>query len=212
MLTLEQLHEYFADTYTAEQVNRALEILKENGADIDIESGQFSLEITEELEEIFKAVGLALENQKRLGEGQVDQTLTVLEASAIASQFSPHSNPQLMAAMIRLVTEEAIAQGSALVQLKSRVLGQVLDQGDMAIAQSLLGRTQQTNSFVHGLVSDDERVGKMLEGYGVKPVDVSVFLEEVRSGTSEVKKSVQAIAPSSHKTFDIDAFLLEAGE
>lgn len=209
MFTLEQLHEYFSDRYTPEQVNRALDILAQNGADIDINSNQFSLDITEELEEIFKAVGAALDNQKKIGQSE---ELTVMEASAIASKYSQHSNPQLMAAMIRLVTEEAIAEGAALTQIKSHVLGQVLQQGDAAIAQSLLGRNQQTINYVQALASSPGQINKMLSGYGVQSVDVDAFLIEVRGNSAGVKKAVQAIAPAQEKTFDIDAFLLEAGE
>ncbi|MBW4674705.1 MAG: hypothetical protein KME52_11945 [Desmonostoc geniculatum HA4340-LM1] len=210
MFTLEQLHEYFADRYTPEQVNRALQILADNGADIDINSNQFSLDITEELEEIFKAVGAALNNQKKLGQSE---DLTVIEANAIASKFSQHSNPQLMAAMIRVVTEEAIAQGAALTQIKSHVLGQVLQQGDLAIAQSILSRGQQTSNYIQELVNDGSRLNKTIAGYGVEEVDIDAFLDEVRGNSTKVKSTVvKAIAPSPNKNFDIDAFLLEAGE
>ncbi|MBN3993846.1 MAG: hypothetical protein HWQ36_26030 [Nostoc sp. NMS2] len=209
MFSIEQLHEYFSDRYTPEQVNRALQILAENGANIDINSNEFSLDITEELEEIFKAVGAALNNQKKLGQSE---ELTVIEANAIASKFSQHSNPQLMAAMIRVVTEEAIAQGAALTQIKSHVLGRILEQGDMAIAQSILNRGQQTSSYIQELANDGDRLNKMTARYGVETVDVEAFLAEVRGNSQEVKSTVKTIAPVSEKDFDIEAFLLEAGE
>ncbi len=209
MFTLEQLHEYFSDRYTPEQVNRALCILAENGADIDPNGGEFSLDITEELEGIFKAVGAALDNQKKLGQSE---EMTVIEADAIASKFSQHSNPQLMAAMIRVVTEEAIAQGAALTQIKSHVLGKVLQQGDLAIAQSMLSRGKQTSTYLQELATDGDRLNKMALGYGVEEVDVDAFLEEVRGNSSQVKNSVKAIAPSQAHDFDVNAFLLEAGQ
>ncbi|HEY9798829.1 MAG TPA: hypothetical protein V6D25_00605, partial [Leptolyngbyaceae cyanobacterium] len=158
MFTIEQLHEYFADRYTPEQVNRALQIFKENGADIDIESGQFSLEITEELEGIFKAVDTALDNQKKLG--QADETLTVLEAQSLASRYSPHSSPKLIAAMVRLVTEEAIELGSLLTQIKSDALGKTLEQGNLEIARSLFNGTRQATSYVRDLSTNDEKRNK----------------------------------------------------
>ncbi|MBW4677691.1 MAG: hypothetical protein KME52_27935 [Desmonostoc geniculatum HA4340-LM1] len=205
----EQLHEYFSDRYTDAQVNRALEIFAQNGADIDPSGNEFSLDITEELEEIFKAVGAALNNQRKLGQSE---ELTVIEASAIASKFSQHSSPQLMAAMIRVVTEEAITQGAALIQIKSQVLERVLEQGDMAIARSILNRGQQTSTYIQDLASDSSRINKMTAGYGVDRVDIDAFLEEVRGNSDRTKNGVKALVPSQNKDFDVDAFLLEAGQ
>ncbi|MBW4566020.1 MAG: hypothetical protein KME32_34075 [Mojavia pulchra JT2-VF2] len=207
--TLEQLHEYFADRYTREQVNRALSILVQDGADIDINSNQFSLDITEELEEIFKAVGEALDNQKKLG---LPKEMAVLEANAIASKFSQHSNPKLIAAMIRVVAEEAVAQGAALTRIKSHVLGRVLEQGDMEIAQSILNRGKGTSSYIQELANSDERIDRIISGYGIETVDVDAFLMEVQTNSDDVKNSVNALAHAPSKTFDIDAFLLEAGQ
>lgn len=204
--TREQLHEYFSSSYTPEQVNRALQILAENGADIDPDGDEFSLDITEELEKIFTDVGAALDNQRKLG--QVEESGIV---ETIASKFSQHSNPQLMAAMIRMLVEEAVVQGAALTQIKSQVLEQVLQQGDLAIAQSLLNRGKQTSEFVQALVNDRDRLNKMAEGYGVETVDIDAFLLEVQSNSNSVKNAVKAISPAPDKDFDIDAFLLEAG-
>ncbi|MBD2254635.1 hypothetical protein [Nostoc parmelioides] len=208
--TRQQLHEYFGDRYLPEQVNQALIILADNGAEIDAYGTEFSLEITDELEKIFDAVGAALNNQKNLG--HQDQVLTVMEANAIASKFSQHSNPQLMAAMIRVVTEEAIAQGAALTQIKSHVLERVLEQGDLTIAQSIFNRGQQTSSYVQELANNNARIDKMIAGYGIETVDVDAFLIEVRGNSDDVKNTLKTLASAANKTFDIDAFLLEVGE
>ncbi|ALF52213.1 hypothetical protein ACX27_04075 [Nostoc piscinale CENA21] len=217
--TREKLYEYFASDYTPEIVDRALIIFAQNGADIDPHGDEFSFEITEQLEDTFKQINRELGKQNRLEQGQ---PLTAIETQAMsattpsgnASKFSTHSNPQLMAAMIRLVTEEAIAQGAALSQIKSQVIGKVLEQGDLEIAKSLLGRTQQTSNFVIELANDRDRVKKMIAGYGInqEPDVLDAFLEEVRGNSDGVKMAVKAIAPSQEKEFDLDAFLLEAGK
>ncbi|MBD2492611.1 hypothetical protein [Aulosira sp. FACHB-615] len=209
--TRKDLHDYFASQYEPEIVDRALLIFAENGADIDPYGDDFSLDITEQLEDTFKLIDRELGRQKKLEQGQ---SLTTIEAEAIASQFSTHANPQLMAAMIRLVTEEAIAQGAALAQIKSQVLGKVLEQGDLEIAKSLLGRTQQTSNFVVELANDRDRINEMVAGYGIKqePDLLDAFLEEVRGNSGGVKSAVKAIAPAQDKEFDLDAFLLEAGK
>lgn len=207
--TRSELHNYFNGTYSPEQVDRALVILAQNGADIDPNGDQFSLDITEELEEIFKAVGVALDNQKKLG-GNQDQTLTVIEATQIAAQRSPHANPELIAAMIRIVTEEAIALGTGLTQIRSQVLEKVLQQGDHLIAKSILNRGQQSTHYIQNLAGDSDRLNSIMSGYGVNPtIDIDAFLLESRQQTEEVKTAVSAIAPAPKSDFDIDQFLLE---
>lgn len=68
--TRAQLHEYFDTRFTPEQVDKALQILSENGAEIDPNTDEFSIEVTDELEKIFDAVGVAVDNQKKLGQSQ----------------------------------------------------------------------------------------------------------------------------------------------
>lgn len=210
--TRQELHDYFAGRYLAEQIDRALIIFAENGAELNPNGDRFSLSITEELEEILKAVGKALENQKQLGVQQPDETLTVLEAQAIASKYSPHSSPKLIAAMVRLVTEEAIELGSLLTQIKSDALEKTLEQGNLEIARSLFNGTRQATSYVRDLSTNDEKRNKMLSGYGVERVDIEAFFDEVRASSQGVKDAVKAIKPAQEKIFDMEAFLLEAGD
>jgi hypothetical protein len=208
--TRQELHDYFAGRYQPEQIDKALFIFAQNGAELDPDGDRFSLSITEQLEEILKAVGKALENQKQLGAQQPDETLTVLEAQAIASKYSPHSSPKLIAAMVRLVTEEAIEIGSLLTQIKSDALGKTLEQGNLEIVRSLFSGAQQTTNYVRNLTTNDEQRNKILKRYGIEPVDINGFLEEVREKYPGVKNAVKALAPSEEKTFDMEAFLLEA--
>lgn len=211
--TRQELHEYFAARYPAEQIDKALFIFAENGAELDPTGDRFSLSITEELEEVLKIASKAIEDQKQLGEVQPDETLTVLESQeAIASQFSVHSNPDLIAAMVKLVAQEGVELGSLLTQIKSSALGKTLKQGNLEIVKSLFDGTQQTTSCVRELVASDEQINKMLKGYGVEVVNVNEFLDEVRQTTIGVKNSVKAIAPAREQNFDMEAFLLEAGD
>lgn len=208
--TRSQLHEYFRDRYTPEQVNRALELLAQDGAEVDAHGDSFSFDITEELEEIFKAIGSALGAQKSLSQ-PTDVLAVAGEAAKIAAQFSTHANPQLMASMIKIVAEQSIAEAVALTQIRSQVIEEVLKQGDLAIAQSLLNRGNETANYIQGLAGDRARINKMTANYGVS-FDIDGFLTEAKQLTATVKKSVGAIAPANHQTFDVDAFLLEAGE
>lgn len=203
----EELHQYFGDRYSPEQVNKALQILAENSeANFDPHGNKFSVDITSALEEVFAAVGAALEAQKTL-ESPSEQ-ITKLEQGGIYSQ---HSNPALVAAVARMIVEEGIREGTALVNLKSKVIGQVLEQGDLTIARSIKERGNGTSGFLQALANDTQKINTMLSGYGVDVIDVDAFLDEVRSDAGAVKESVRAIAPTP-KTFDVDAFLLEAGK
>lgn len=210
--TREQLHEYFADSYQPEQVNRALQILAEDKEypNFDPTGDEFSPDITSELEEIFNAVGVALDNQQKLGQSQ---ELTVVEAGAIAAKYSQHSNPKIVAAMIRMVVEEGIDIGSSLSRIKNKAVEETLKKGDLELAKSLFERNTGTSGFIQQLAGNDQRIDKMLSGYGIgnDAIDVDAFLVEVRGNSEVVKQSVKAIAPAAKQTFDIDAFLLEAG-
>lgn len=206
--TREQLHEYFSDRFLPEQVNKALEILANQGeVKFDPHGDQFSIDITSQLEEVFNVVGAALESQKSLGNPEHEQ-ITKLDQGAVYSQ---HSNPALVAAITRMIVEQTIEDGMALNAIRSKVMDKVLEQGDMVLAQSIQQRGVNTSGLLQTLASDDSKINTMLGGYGVQKINIDAFLEEVRGNTLAVKESVRAIAPTP-KTFDIDAFLLEAGK
>ncbi|MBD2457729.1 hypothetical protein H6G80_27115 [Nostoc sp. FACHB-87] len=207
--TRSQLYEYFGERYSPEQIDNSLMIMAQNGAKIDPDAEEFSDDITEELEGIFNAVGEALNNQQQLG--QSDE-ITVKQASKLAAQYSRHSSPQLMAAMIKMAVQDGIRKAAAINQIKNHVFNRVLEQGDAELVNSVRTGNNQTTDLLMEWANDGERVDKMLGNYGIKPVDIDAFLLEVNGEIAGTKAAVKAIAPKSKTTIDIDAFLLEAGE
>lgn len=207
--TRSQLYEYFGDRYSREQIDNSLVIMARNGARIDPYADEFSDDITEELEGIFNAVGQALNNQQQLG--QSDE-ITVKQASELAAQYSQHSSPQLMAAMIKMAVQDGIRKASAINQIKNHVFNRVLEQGDAELVQSVLTGNNQTTDLLIEWANDGSRVDKMLNNYGIQPVDIDAFLLEVNGNSASVKQAVKAISPKAKTTIDIDAFLLEAGD
>ncbi|MBD2441379.1 hypothetical protein [Nostoc sp. FACHB-110] len=207
--TRSQIYEYFGDRYSREQIDNSLLIMAHNGAQIDPLAEEFSDDITEELEGIFDAVGQALNNQQQLGQSE---EITIKQASELAARYSRHSSPQLMAAMIKMAVQDGIKKAAAINQIKNHVFNRVLEQGDAELVQSIFTGNNQTTDLLMEWANDGSRVDKMLDNYGIHPVDIDAFLEEVNGNSASVKQAVKAITPKPKSTINIDAFLLEAGE
>lgn len=200
--TKKQLHDYFKGQFEPEQVDQALIILAQKNPEIDPTGNSFPLRTTDDLQEIFKSTGATLEAQKQLGQGEVPaQTLE-------AGEFSHHSNPELVGAILKAAAQGAVELGTAITQVQSHVLAQVLQQGDMAIARSVFGRSQQISGYARSLAGDGDRLGQIAANYGVQPVNIDAFLEEVRLADIAAQNSTKLLPPT--KRCNIDQFLLEA--
>jgi tryptophan synthase beta subunit len=66
MFTREELFEYFAGQYSEEQIINALEELSKHDSEIDPDAEEFPTTITERLEQVFKIVEEAINQQKVL--------------------------------------------------------------------------------------------------------------------------------------------------
>ncbi|WP_193200956.1 hypothetical protein [Nostoc sp. MG11] len=220
MFTKEQLIEYFSDRYTSEQVFEALQIMKDNGADVDPLGDEFSFDITEELDRIFEAIGAAIDSQNKLPASEHSPALVIQEATQLAASYSSRINQQMMAAMIRTVTQGAISEANSLLQIRAKVIERVLSAGNQEIAECLHQESLESANYLRTLAGDDTRIDKLLAGYGLTTttdIDIEAFLQEVKAGASQVKSDVKALAcdiasigPQNNcQVFDVDAFLLE---
>jgi hypothetical protein len=213
MFTREEVVEYFKDRYTDVQVTQALRIMRDHGADVDPDSDEFSPDITEELEKVFELAGAAINNHLHLPASEQEAS-AIQQATNMAASIIPNVNHQMMAGMIRVVMNGAVAQANAIAQLEAKVFQRALDHNRGTVANSFLEQTQHSTEYLRELSLNDGQINKLLAGYGVETVDVDAFLSEVKALTPQVKSDVRNFnyAAAADTSFSIDAFLEEMGE
>ncbi|MEW6496894.1 MAG: hypothetical protein AB1589_30890 [Cyanobacteriota bacterium] len=213
MFTSEELFEYFSDRFSPAQIQEALEELAKHDTTINPEGSEFPTSITERLEQVFQIATDAIASAKQLSAATDEpQSAIFQQAVNLASTSSP-ANSQVMAAMIRIVAQGAISEAIALQQIRTKVFEKVMGDGNGAIASHLHNESQQTTAYLRELANDDERIDKMLSGFGVNPgISVDAFLVEVLGSARQVREDVKALSPAMKPAFDVDAFLLESGQ
>jgi hypothetical protein len=83
MFTREELFEYFAGQYSEEQIINALEELSKHNSEIDSDAEEFPTTITERLEQVFKIVEEAINQQKVLTENTTNNISPSLPQSVL---------------------------------------------------------------------------------------------------------------------------------
>ena len=213
MFTRKQVIEYFSDRYSDVQVIEALRIMRDHGADVNPEGDEFSPDITEELEKVFELAGAAINNQKHLPASEQEAS-AIQQATNMGKSIIPNVNHQMMAGMIRVVMNGAVAQANAIATLEAKVFQRALDHSRGVVANSFLEQTQYSTEYLRELSDNDGQINKLLAGYGVETVDVDAFLSEVKALTPQVKSDVRNFksGASANTGFSIDAFLEEMSE
>jgi hypothetical protein len=213
MFTRKQVIEYFSDRYTDVQVIEALRVMRDHRSDVDPEGDEFSPDITEELEKVFELAGFAINSHLHLPASEQESS-AIQQATEMAANIIPNVNHQMMAGMIRVVMNGAVAQANAIATLEAKVFQRALDHTRGVVANSFLEQTQYSTEYLRSLSDNDKQINKLLAGYGVETVDVDAFLSEVKSLTPQVKSDVQNFKSLAHANtgFSIDAFLEEMGE
>jgi hypothetical protein len=213
MFTREEVVEYFKDRYSDVQVIEALRIMRDHGAEVDPEGDEFSPDITEELEKVFELAGAAINSHLHLPASEQESS-AIQQATNMAASIIPNVNHQMMAGMIRVVMNGAVAQANALATLEAKVFQRALDHSRGVVANSFLEQTQYSTEYLRSLSDNDGQINKLLAGYGVETVDVDAFLSEVKALTPQVKSDVRNFksGASANTGFSIDAFLEDMGQ
>lgn len=162
MFTRQELFEYFAESYTSEQVESALEAIARYDKTVNPKGEEFPDEITEQLEGAFE-----------IGEKVITESpnLTITEARKIAVATATESHPdmdtRIMGEILYIVTERAIARAAQLRRLEDGIFDAATAQLDAEALEKMRDKNERLIRAYQLIGSDDERINKILSEYGV---------------------------------------------
>lgn len=199
MFSRDELFEYFGDRYNQTQIIAALHKLAEFDSEIDPEGNSFPSEVTDKLEQVFKIIEDALNQQKRLGgdkEGAIAQVQKI--AIDLASDRAVNVPQNVFNSLVEIVVGEAILNAEVLAQIQQAALKQALAQKSSQSLEDLSNDAATRIQLALKLVNDPDKLNRMLEEFGVHPV-------------LEIETKLQTLH-SSTDGFDPDAFLAEVSQ
>lgn len=200
MFTREELLEFFSDRYNPTQIIAALHKLAEVDSEIDPEGKEFPASVTDKLEQVFKIIEDALDQQKQLA-GETPQTnggsLAQVQQLAIdlASDRAVNVPQNVFNSLVEILVGEALVNAEMLAQIQEAALKQALAHKSSQSLENLGNDAATRIQLALKLVNDPEMLNRILKEFGVKPVD-------------EVEADLVAMNVQT-EDFDPDAFLAE---
>ncbi|MEA5574069.1 hypothetical protein [Calothrix sp. UHCC 0171] len=212
MFTREELFEYFAGLYSQEQIINALEELSKHNSEIDPNAEEFPTTITERLEQVFKIVEEAINQQKVLTENTTNNaspSLVQVEKLAIeiATERAANIPADVFRGMVEIIAGEAIAKATVLHQISDAVLKHTLAQLNTKSLSEINQESAKQISQITQLLTDPEKLEKILDDYGINSSSqVQTELEEMTTMTTEfdagefLNEVAQAKKPNTPQT------------
>lgn len=191
MFTREELFEYFAGQYSQEQIINALEELSKHDSEIDPDAEEFPTTITERLEQVFKIVEEAINQQKVLTENTMNNaspSLVQVEKLAIeiATERAANIPADVFRGMVEIIAGEAVAKATVLHQISDAVLKHTLAQLNTKSLSDLNQESAKQISQITQLLTDPEKLEKILDDYGINSSSqVQTELEEMTTMKTE---------------------------
>ncbi|MDJ0678202.1 MAG: hypothetical protein QNJ36_22930 [Calothrix sp. MO_167.B42] len=197
MFTREELFEYFSGQYTSEQIMNALHQLSKHDSEIDPEADEFPVTITEQLEQAFKIVEDAVNQQKALTGNM--SSLGVAEVEKLAIEIATNRAVNIPAdvfrEMVEIVAGEAIAKATVLHQISDAVLKHTLADLNTKSLEEINQESATRISKITQLLANPEQLDKILDDYGIR-------------SSSQVQSDVQEMT-TVQTEFDVEQFLME---
>ncbi|AKG21302.1 hypothetical protein [Calothrix sp. 336/3] len=212
MFTREELFEYFVGQYSDEQIINALEELSKHDNEIDANADQFPATITERLEQVFKIVEEAINQQKVLTENTTNNaspSLVQVEKLAIeiATERAANIPADVFRGMVEIIAGEAIAKATVLHQISDAVLKHTLAQLNTKSLSDINQESAKQISQITQLLTDPEKLERILDDYGINSSSqVQTELEEITTMKTEfdagefLNEVAQAKKPNTPKT------------
>jgi hypothetical protein len=172
MFTRKELFEYFAGQYSQEQIINALEELSKHNSEIDPDAEEFPTTITERLEQVFKIVEEAINQQKVLTENTTNNaapSLVQVEKLAIeiATERAANIPADVFRGMVEIIAGEAIAKATVLHQISDAVLKHTLAQLNTKSLSEINQESAKQISQITQLLTDPEKLERILDDYGI---------------------------------------------
>jgi hypothetical protein len=212
MFTREELFEYFAGQYSDEQIMNALEELSKHDNEIAPNADQFPATITERLEQVFKIVEEAINQQKVLTENttnNISPSLVQVEKLAIeiATERAANIPADVFRGMVEIIAGEAIAKATVLHQISDAVLKHTLAQLNTKSLSEINQESAKQISQITQLLTDPEKLERILDDYGINSSSqVQTELEEMTTMKTEfdawefLNEVAQTKKPNTPKT------------
>jgi hypothetical protein len=214
MFNRKEVFTYFQDRYTENQVTQALRILSESQIDLNPDAEVFHDSTVDDLENIFLALGSALEEQKKVSaasstDGEIE-ILNAVAASAgvqLIQQDIRISDSHLMA-IAKVMVTDVLNQVEILSQISERVFLDSLQSKQDQLAKKIAETIFESSKKTHQIF-DAEAIKKIVSAGSVKneAFDVESFVTKVNNHTKSQLRE-QKILPQK-KDLDIDLFLKE---
>jgi hypothetical protein len=200
MFTREELFEYFAGQYSQEQIINALEELSKHNSEIDSDAEEFPTTITERLEQVFKIVEEAINQQKVLTENTTNNaspSLVQVEKLAIeiATERAANIPADVFRGMVEIIAGEAIAKATVLHQISDAVLKHTLADLNTKSLEEINQETASRIYQITQLLANPEQLDKILDDYGIR-------------SSSQMEEELQEMTTLKTE-FDVDQFLME---
>jgi hypothetical protein len=212
MFTREELFEYFAGQYSEEQIINALEELSKHDSEIDPDAEEFPTTITERLEQVFKIVEEAINQQKVLTENttnNVSPSLVQVEKLAIeiATERAANIPADVFRGMVEIIAGEAIAKATVLHQISDAVFKHTLAQLNTKSLSEINQESAKQISQITQLLTNPEKLEKILDDYGINSSSqAQTELEEMTTMKTEfdawefLNEVAQAKKPNTPQT------------
>jgi hypothetical protein len=191
MFTREELFEYFAGQYNEEQIINALEELSKHDSEIEPDAEEFPTTITERLEQVFKIVEEAINQQKVLIENTTNNaspSLVQVEKLAIeiATERAANIPVDVFRGMVEIIAGEAVAKATVLHQISDAVLKHTLAQLNTKSLSEINQESAKQISQITQLLTDPEKLERILDDYGINSSSqVQTELEEMTTMKTE---------------------------